>query len=401
MKVRKEYIFLAVGGILALLLCDQPRRQVPAFWQTGLAPNGVGRFVIQQQGDVTLKFVAAQLGAGNLELVPVSFYQDPGPATRSIRDIARHFAKETNRPVLAAINGGFFDTGTGLPIGFLLRDGQMEFFNMPQGFQRSMVGFSSPGRSGEGSHIWINSPHEMPKVYLDTLIAGRSRALQTKTLAVHHINVPGGKNALALFTPTYGSTLKLPDNSTYVSAHAEPGRPGIYRISEIYRKGTVRIPSDGLLVALHGESRSKTGQFQVGALIHPRWSLPHEWVKHDVMHGLLAGPRLLEGGRVQVTAKVERLDSLKSRDRMALAVKRNGDAILVWAHKNTPGNLTFEQVAEALTGLGAEEAIALDGGRSRAILAQSGNAMADERYFEGGRPVANALVLAAGPNHKS
>src|SRR5882724_3218995 len=150
-----------------MLLADQPRRQVPTYWETGLAAGQTGRFVIQEEGDITLKFVAARLGAGNLELVPVPFYQDRGPGTRSIAEIARHFTLETQRPVIAAINGGFFDTATGLPIGFLLRDGKMEFFNMPQGFQRSMVGFSSPGLSGEGSHVWINSPHEMPKVWLD------------------------------------------------------------------------------------------------------------------------------------------------------------------------------------------------------------------------------------------
>jgi len=50
--------------------------------------------------------------------------------------------------------------------------------------------------------------------------------------------------------------------------------------------------------------------------------------------------------------------------------------------------------------MGAEDAIALDGGKSRAILAQAGDAYADERYYEGGRPVANALVLtAAAANH--
>src|SRR5262249_48110821 len=152
----------------------------------------------------TLKFVAARLGAGNLELVPVSFYQDCGPATQSVKEIARRFSLETKQPVLAAINGGFFDTATGLPIGFLLRDGRMEFFNMPQGFRRSMAGFSS-GQSGGGSRVWIDSPREMPKVYLDTWIAGPGQPLKTATVAVHHINVSGGKHALSLFTPTYNA----------------------------------------------------------------------------------------------------------------------------------------------------------------------------------------------------
>jgi len=264
-----------------------------------------------------------------------------------------------------------------------------------------MVGFSSPGRSREASHVWINSPHEMPTAWLDTLVPGARRTVWIATVAVHHVNVPGGKQALALFTPTYHSTLKLPKDAIYLTAQPEPGRPGIYRILERYGTGSVHIPTDGLVVALNGDARAKAGLFRKGALIRPRWSLPADWTDHAVAHGLLAGPRLLQDGKVQVTAKVERLDMLKSRDRVALAVKRNGDAILVWAHKNTPGNLSFEQMAEVLSKMGAEEAIALDGGKSRAILAQAGEAIADERYYESGRPVANALVLAVSSNRKS
>jgi len=199
---------------------------------------------------------------------------------------------------------------------------------------------------------------------------------------------------LALFTPTYGKSIRLPDDAIYLAAEAEPGRAGVYRISDSCRKGSIKIPTGGLVVALHGYARMSAGALQKGTLIRPRWTLPSDWSDHGVAHGLLAGPRLLEDGKIQVTAKAERLDALKSRDRVALAVKANGDALLVWAHKNTLGDLSFEQVAGVLKKMGAQEAIALDGGKSRAILAQSGEALADERYFEGGRPVANALVLA-------
>src|SRR5260221_191348 len=124
MKIRKKSLYFASGALLSLLLSDLPRRQVPTFWETGLSPNAPGRFVIQEEADITVKLVPAHLGAGDLELVLVSFYHDGGPKIGSIKEIARHFSRETNRLVMAAINGGFFDTTTGLPIGFLLRDGQ-------------------------------------------------------------------------------------------------------------------------------------------------------------------------------------------------------------------------------------------------------------------------------------
>lgn len=363
--------------------------------------GGNSRFSIRREGDVTLKYVTASLSAENLDLVPVPYYQNRGPATESVREIARRFSHETKSKVIAAINGGFFDTRTGLPIGFLMRDKRMEFFNMPQGFTRSMVGFSPFGQGEGWTRVHISSPRQMPKVWMDTLYKRGQNPVRMSKIMVHHINVPGGKHALALFTPTYGSVLRLPAKAIYITALPVPQRPGVYQVAQRVTEGSVTIPPQGLVVALHGDARAKVNYLPKGALLRPAWSLPPEWSQQDVTHGLLAGPRLLEGGDVQVTAKQERLDQLKSRDRVALGVKSNGEMVLLWAHKNTPGDLSFKQMAEILVRLGARDAIALDGGRSRAIFAQKGDAPADERYFEGGRPVSNALVLSVRPGHSS
>src|SRR5258708_27531548 len=99
MKIRKDYLILGAGAILAFLSSDQPRRLVPTFWQTGLSRGGVDRFAIQEDGDITLKYVTARLGAGNIELVPVPFYQDQGPVTQAVKEIARRFSLENRRPV--------------------------------------------------------------------------------------------------------------------------------------------------------------------------------------------------------------------------------------------------------------------------------------------------------------
>ncbi len=376
-----------------MVLADQPRRSIPVFWQNGLMADGKGHFSIRREGDVTLKYVTASFGTENLDLIPVPYYQGRGPATQSVKEIARRFGFETRRTVIAAINGGFFDTRTGLPIGFLLRNHRMEFFNMPQGFTRSMVGFSPYGQGTGWSRIHISSPQLMPKVWMDTLLVSALRPVRTARIPVHHINMPGGKNALGIYTPTYGTSLHVPGNAIYLTARPMENRPGVYQIVNRVEEGTVRIPIDGVVVALHGNARANISSFAKGTLIRPAWSLPPEWAQKDVAHGLLAGPRLLEGGKIQVTARQERLDSLKSRDRVALGVKANGETVLLWAHKNSAGNLSFEQVAKILADMGARDAIALDGGKSRAILAQKGDAPADDRYFEGGRPVSNALLL--------
>lgn len=398
LRVRKARWLMLGGTLLAMGWVDQPRRGVPPFWETSLAPGALGRFVIREEGDLTLKFVTARLGRRELELVPVPSSHGLGHRTRSVAEIARRFSVQTKRPVLAAINGGFFDVATGLPIGFLLRDGRMEFFNMPQGYQRSMVGFGLPARSGQKAYVWISSPRQMPKAWLDAFTAGRGQPVKTATLAVHHINVPGGKNALALFTSAYLVALKLPEKALYGIARAEPGHSGVYRIVGTHRHGRLVVPQGGIVIALHGNALAYARWLAPETLVRPRWTLPPEWRPDHVTHGLLAGPRLLERGRIQVTAKEERLDAVKSPDRVALGVKPNGEVLLVWLHKNNRGNLSFERVAEVLSGMGATEAIALDGGKSRAILAEVFQNSTRDRYFDGGRPVANALILTVPPS---
>lgn len=394
MKVRKDRLLSVFLGVLAVVLCDQPRRSVPVFWQSGLSPKGESLFTIRRNGDVTLKYVTASLSAQNLDLVPVPYYLNRGPATESVREIARRFSHQTKSRVIAAINGGFFDTKTGLPIGFLMRDKKMEFFNMPQGFSRSMVGFSPYGQGENWTRVHISSPKQMPKVWMDTLYKRGSNPNRMSKIFIHHINVPGGKNAMGLFTSLYGGPLQVPPNAIYLTAIPVPQRTGVYQIATRVQEGTVNIPVDGVVIAMRGDARAHVSYLPKGSLVRPAWSLPPQWSQQEVTHGLLAGPRLLEDGDIQVTAKQERLDQLKSRDRVALGVKANGEMVLLWAHKNTTGDLSFEQLAKILVDLGARDAIALDGGRSRAIFAQKGDAPADDRYFEGGRPVSNALVLA-------
>ncbi len=401
MNISKERLLLGCCALVSALLVDQPERSVPTFWQNGLVSNGTGRFIIKRQGDLTLKYVTASARSESLELIPVPFYRDQGPGTESIREIARRFSAQTRWTVIAAINGGFFDTATGLPIGFLMRDRKMEFFNMPQGFTRSMVGFSDSKGGLTRARLHIASPRQMPKVWMETFAVGKGKPFRAAKIAVHHINIPGGKNALTLFTPLYGKLLRIPRDAIYLTAQSEPARPGIYRIQDHFRQGPLRIPPDGLVVALHGDARASASLLRSGALVRATWSLPAAWSSQEIVHGLLAGPRLIERGQIQVTAQQERLHTLKSRDRVALAEKANGDIVLLWAHKNSNGNLSYEQLAYVLSKMNVQEAIALDGGRSRAIFAQQGEAPADERYFEGGRPVANALVLAIRPRGSS
>lgn len=353
---------------------------------------------MREVGDYSAKYITARLGQTPLEIVPMAYYRG-GPQTGSIADIAQAFVQETNRQVLGAVNGGFFDLKTGLPLGFLFRDGMIEFFNMPQGVRRSMVGFTRPRADGNGAGVLIDSPRDMPKVFLHRLDPRNGRLLTS--FPVHHVNVPGGRHAFSLFNSRYAQTIAATPGGIYLFARqriaASDGRLPVYEITGRWdEKGkTVPLSAGGLVIALHGDAKSLTQQLPIGSMVRPFWTPPKGWRNRQVVHGLLAGPRLLEKGKIRVTAKEENLAGLKSRDRVALGVKPDGEAVLLWLHHNSRGaNLGFEELAKTLLDMGATEAIALDGGSSRALMASAQDPYKRDRYLYMGRPVSNALLVS-------
>lgn len=382
---------------LAITRDSGPQAMIPG-WATALTPGAWGQLTIRQLGDINAKILSARLGQAPLEIVPFTFYRS-GPQTASLGSIAEAFAAETHREVMGAVNGGFFDLKTGLPLGFLLRDGQLEFFNMPQGVKRSMVGFTRPASQGLSAQVVINSPDQMPKVWLDRLDPRSGRRMES--LAVHHVNVPGGRDALSLFTERFAEELKPRAGEIYWIARERTksfeGRFPIYEVSGSWdgKASILPLPAETLIIRFAGDSRPLARSLHRGSLVQARWSPPEEWKRRGVVHGLLAGPRLLEKGRIRITAESERLAALKSRDRVALGVKADGEALLVWFHHEKRGaNLSFEEVARTLQELKVTDAIALDGGSSRAIMAVARDPYRRGRFLFEGRPVSNALFVS-------
>jgi hypothetical protein len=382
----------ACAVALLLAAVDMPRTGRVPGWQEALTPSDWGSFHMEQRGDVSIKSVSARMANAPLEIIPVPWARD-GSETAPVDRIVRAYEGETGRQVFGAINGGFFDLRTGLPIGFLLRDGEMDFFNMPQGVRRSMVGFTRPGPQAQPAKVVISSPQDMPKIYLERV----NGATVARTMGLHHINVAGGKNAFSLFTSRYGKWVEgRPNGEYFVAERKSVG--GDYPVYQIQRRwtgaGRIEIPKNGAVIALQGNARAYTRSLYAGALVRTRWTLPMEWQDAGVAHGLLIGPRLLKDGKIAITAKEERLAGLKSRDRVILGTKADGEAVLMWLHhEKRKANLDFEQVAKLLADRGITNAIALDGGSSRAVVAVVKKPYSEERYVYSGRPVANALLL--------
>jgi len=106
-----------------------------------------------------------------------------------------------------------------------------------------------------------------------------------------------------------------------------------------------------------------------------------------------AGPLLLTGGQVVLDHQDEGFspDFVKRRAaRSAIGLTPQGDLILLVVRKDgSSAGMTMEELAGLLQGLGAAEALALDGGSSASLVVRRGLSL----YSTGNRRIAVGLVL--------
>jgi len=369
-------------GFLFFVIADQPLlpRKENVRWM--LSPSCAGHFTLKKFGNIQEEILEVPFSAlKELDLIPYLYKANSGPNRAPIQRILDQFKQERGATPIAAINAGFFDMATGLPIGFLIQEGEIEFFNMPQNIRRSMIGW----RQGDSENpIVITSPKHMPKVWIET---------PSQRFGVHHVNIPGGKHALSIFNPRFGRFIVPYPEAIYLIVESN-------RI--IQRIDTPRlpvlIPDHGYVIALHGDSKQIVSQLTLGTSCRLYCELSPKLRKASIVDGLLAGPRLLEGGSIQVTAVQEGLEKLKSPDRVALGITKDQTLLLAWFHHNDPkGLVSFEDVATLLQKQGAVEAIGLDGGRSRSLWANIQDPAYQGVICETGRPISNILVLSRRP----
>jgi hypothetical protein len=125
----------------------------------------------------------------------------------------------------------------------------------------------------------------------------------------------------------------------------------------------------------------------------------------DVVNG---GPRLLRGGRPDVTADAEGFDhasdpgfyyafGLRRNPRTIAGVTRDGRLLLVAVDGRAPGysaGLSFAEEAAVMDALGAVDAVNLDGGGSTTMTIR-GNVVTRPSDATGERPIADALVVGS------
>jgi len=332
------------------------------------------KVVLSGSGNTSIKQYTCQLGnirATVVEIPPgapvrptVALAHNKVGAVEDLASMAKRYG------AVAAINGTFFEAYGGIPEpwGTIFRDGKV----IHVGNTGSTVGITSDGR-----------------VKMDTLRikveggAGDSYGWPNNWYAYGFNRTPGSDNsAVYIYTRERGSSLGFAYGISVVVSDG--------KVVNIVENQDVTIPANGFVVNLTGSEKYLSNRFETGKSANYRTVFEDMHVNKldwsDVVTAVGAGPRLLTDGQITVDPSGEGFTSAKiltgGGARSAIGVKSDGSILLV-----TVSGATIKQLASIMKGLGAINAINLDGGAS------SGLYYKDRYLTTPGRNISNALVF--------
>lgn len=285
----------------------------------------------------------------------------------------------TRHGAVAAINGGFFDGGSGNPIGALVVDDAIHYY---ADVLRTSVGWTSQGRFEFG--------YFTPGAVVD---AGKN------SFIVDVYNRIPQANEVALFTPLRNGGLDL---SSYNKVPLTKTDNGIFQLEDT-------AGPDSYILVLGSGVPDYAKDLNVGDRVNIEFYYGPNF--NSIDHLMTGGPLLVQDGVPVFQAINEgfRGSVLAPNARTAVGVKENGNILLIVVEKKTTATdtagdgqakeatntdsagLTTEELAWLMSRLGAQRAAALDGGGSSAMW--SGGKLVSRPSGNSERVVANALLV--------
>lgn len=248
---------------------------------------------------------------------------------------------------IAAVNGGYFSS-TGDYLGNLKLDGEWVVGNSQE---RTAWGFTDKGPS-----------------IVDT-IGFRSKfsveSLTDWSIWVDGLNVPRGNDQVVLYTSKNGQTTK--SNPWGKELIIEKGE--IIGLSE----GNTALHGKEMILSAHGKKREMIDYLAPGEKVKLEVLVDPKWEK--ATHILGAGPRLVNEGKIQVTAKEETFPSdirVGRAPRTAIGEMKDGTIwlIVVDGRSASSVGMTLEELARYLAERNIYQAMNLDGGGSSDLVVQ-------------------------------
>ncbi len=251
--------------------------------------------------------------------------------------------------VAAAINAGFFNRNTQLPLGAIRRDGR--WLSSPI-LNRGAIAWNDFGEVKIG-HLSLDS----------TIITSGGERLPVTAVNSGYIH-PG----IALHTSEWGATYTpLSDNETVVAI----ANNQVINQSPAGLAGQTPfpIPPDGYLLVIRAKPEL-ADKLAVGTTVrYESVPVPAEFVRYPQILG--AGPVLLQNRRIVLDAKAEQFrDSFiaESAVRSAIAITASNTLLIVTVGNRTGGTgPTLLEIGQILQQMGAVDALNLDGGSSASL----------------------------------
>ncbi len=268
------------------------------------------------------------------------------PEPNSLRGLKTARSTLAQYNALAGVNASFFNANLRIPLGIVLRDGEVLNGTL---FNRVAFGLDMQNRAS------------MDQVELTGLIrVGRW------SQAIEIVNMPRSHGEqVALYSRLWG-TQSPPAGGGNIAVRLRNGR-----FDAITQAGTLAIEGANDWVIYGSASRlDKFLSADLGTSVEVMLSTLPDWSDKSMV--LAGGPTLLKKGQVSIDLEAQRFGALppnQRRPRTAIAILPNNKVHLVVVDA-LPLGATLQDTAEILQVFGAVDAMNLDGGTSTQMVVQ-------------------------------
>lgn len=371
-ELRRQFPSLSFSAQATVLTFDQPMRvtTLPNPPRLVVEPDSPATLTIQWAPGLRWRQEQVQgYGVTWLEIDPQRYTMRPvWEGSRGQTGLAPLAALVQQAQGVAAINGGFFNRHTQLPLGAIRLQGQW---------------VSSPILN-RGMAAW-NDQGQM--VFARVQLQEQLRVNQGTPIHLQALNSGYVQKGLARYTANWGATYTpLTQGEMVITVSRD-------RVVGLSTGNPIPMPLNGYLLVGRGGEYSSS-QFPPGATVQITQHLTPRMVQ-DYPHGLGAGPLLLAQGGLVLAPQQEQFQTFFSQQkapRSALGVTAAGH----WLWVTVGGNEQYQQgptlleLAGIMRAVGAVSALNLDGGTSTSLV------LGGQVLVSGGR-IHNGLVLLPRP----
>ncbi|MBQ9486963.1 MAG: phosphodiester glycosidase family protein [Selenomonadaceae bacterium] len=286
------------------------------------------------------------------------------------------------RETLSQITGGYSNDVAMIDANYFERDGSiagiLEINDVIVGrgdYKRSAIGINPDGSIVFGQVSY----------YGEVILNGEN-------YTINGVNCERPANSIILYNNHYGTSTDTNDSGIEITVRNNV-------VTNIQRgKGNSPIPYDGFVISAHGNAVNNFANVGVGdSLYVQEMAIDDNGNFDNAIHIIGAGPRLVMGGQVYVTADEENFPSdirVGRAPRAAFGVTIYGDyifAVVDGRQSHSRGCTLYEWAEILVNQFGAVDAINLDGGGSAELIVHDSvvNSPSDGKE----RPVASALMI--------